>query len=273
MLIAGGDGLIAARLGLSMLCLQVSIGAVNDVTDVELDRLGKPAKPIPAGMVSVPLARAWAIGAGALGLALASPSGVPAVAVGAAGLALGYLYDLSLSRTVLSWLPLTLALPLVPVFAWLGATGGVPSALVGLVPVALLAGAALTIANGLVDVERDVRAGKPTIPVRLGRARAWLVHAALFALAIAMAFVLAPATAASVGGIGIGGGSGGIGGVVRAVGLPLGTVVIVAGAALLTAASQGIRERGWELEGVGTAALGIGWLAGVAALSGGGTGA
>src|SRR6185437_3699709 len=105
---------------------------------------------------------------------------------------------------------------------------------VGLVPVALLAGAALTIANGLVDVERDVRAGKPTIPVRLGRARAWLVHAALFALAVAMAFVLAPATAASVGGIGIGGGgSGGIGGVVRAVGLPLGTVVIVAGAALL----------------------------------------
>jgi len=31
-------------------------------------------------------------------------------------------------------------------------------------------------------------------------------------------------------------------------------------------------ERGWELEGVGTAAIGIGWLAGFAALSSGGAG-
>jgi 4-hydroxybenzoate polyprenyltransferase len=250
-----------------MLCLQVSIGAVNDIADSALDRVGKPAKPIPAGMVSVPVARAWAIGAGALGLALASPAGVPAVAVGAAGLGLGYVYDLSLSRTVLSWLPLTLALPLVPVFAWLGATGGVPSALVGLVPIALLAGAALTVANGLVDIDRDVLAGKPTIPARLGRSRAWAVHAALFAAAIAMAFMLAPAAAATLG---VDGGPAGIPGVVRAVGLPLGTVVIVAGAGLLIAASQALRERGWELEGIGTAGLGIGWLAGVAVLSGGG---
>jgi 4-hydroxybenzoate polyprenyltransferase len=257
-----------------MFCLQVSIGAVNDIADVELDRVGKPAKPIPAGMVTVPVARVWAIGACALGLALALPSGVPAVAVGAAGLGLGYLYDLSLSRTILAWLPLTLALPLVPVFGWLGATGGVPSALVGLVPVALLAGAALTVANGLVDVERDVLAGKPTIPVRLGRARAWIVHAGLFAAAITLAFVLAPAASVVVGGVGVGagGGPGGIPGVVRAVGLPLGTIVIVAGAGLLTAASQGLRERGWELEGVGTAAIGIGWLAGFAALSSGGAG-
>jgi 4-hydroxybenzoate polyprenyltransferase len=256
-----------------MFCLQVSIGAVNDIADVELDRVGKPAKPIPAGMVTVPMARAWAIGAGGLGLALALPSGVPTVVVGAAGLGLGYLYDLSLSRTVLSWLPLTLALPLVPVFAWLGATGGVPSGLLGLVPIAVLAGAALTVANGLVDVERDVLAGKPTIPVRLGRARAWVVHAGLFAVAVAMAFLLAPAAVASVGvGVDVAGGPGGIRGVLRAVGLPLGTVVIVAGAGLLTAASQGLRERGWELEGVGAAALGIGWLAGVAALSGGGAG-
>jgi geranylgeranylglycerol-phosphate geranylgeranyltransferase len=256
-----------------MFCIQVSIGAVNDIVDVELDRVGKPAKPIPAGIVSFPVARAWATGAGGLGLALALPSGVPTVAVGAAGLGLGYLYDLWLSRTILAWLPLTLALPLVPVFAWLGATGGVPSALVGLVPIALLAGAALTVANGLVDVERDVLAGKPTIPVRLGRARAWVVHAGLFALAVALAFVLAPAAATSVGvGLDVAGGPGGIPDLVRAVGLPLGTVAIVAGAGLLTSASQGLRERGWELEGVGTAALGIGWLAGVAALSGGGAG-
>jgi len=34
----------------------------------------------------------------------------------------------------------------------------------------------------------------------------------------------------------------------------------------------GVRERGWELEGIGTVVLGIGWLARIAATSAGGLG-
>ena len=251
-----------------MLGMQLSIGAVNDIADVELDRIGKPAKPIPAGMVSIGVARSWAVATGMLGLLLAAPSGLGTAVVWVTALGLGDAYDLWLSRTALSWVPLALALPLVPIFAWLGATGAIPSALLPLIPAAVLAGAALVLGNGLVDVERDDRAGKATLSVRLGRVRAWAVHAALFGIAVAVAFVSAPAAAALVGP----GERAGIFEAARAAGLPLGALVVGAGAALLLANRPEIRERGWELESVGTLMLGVGWLAAVAVASSGGVG-
>jgi 4-hydroxybenzoate polyprenyltransferase len=254
-----------------MLGMQVSIGAVNDLADVELDRVGKPAKPIPAGMVSIAFARAWAVLSGAMGLLLAVPSGLGATIVWVIALGLGYLYDLRLSRTALSWLPLALALPLVPIFAWLGATGDVPASLLPLIPAAVLAGAALILSNGLVDVERDGRAGRSTLPVRLGRVPAWVVHAALLGLAVALAFTAAPPAAAPAVPAGPGG-SAAILEIARGAGLPLGALVVAVGSLLLLAVRPGVRERGWELESVGTLVLGLGWLAGIAALCSGGAG-
>lgn len=249
-----------------MLCLQASIGAVNDLADAELDRVGKPAKPIPTGLVSNEVASAWAVLTAALGLALALPSGIPVVAVAGLGLGLGYAYDARLSRTRLAWLPLALALPLVPAFAWLGATGVFPRDLLLVAPAAVLAGAALIVANGLVDVERDRLAGKSTIPARLGRDAAWLVHAVAFAVAVAMASVLAPGPVAA-------GTDGNVLDVfldlLRSIGLPLGALVIAGGAATLLAPAPAIRERGWELEGVGTAVLGLAWLARITAIPAG----
>jgi len=55
-----------------------------------------------------------------------------------------------------------------------------------------------------------------------------------------------------------------------ALGVPLGALVIVAGIAVLGTARPAVRERGWELEALGTAVLGLGWLAGTALVAGGG---
>ena len=266
-LLAGGDLATAARLGASMLCLQASIGAVNDLADIEVDRLGKPAKPIPAGLVTPAVAQIWAAGSLALCLLLALPSGLATVLVALACVSLGYLYDLRLSRTALSWLPLALALPLLPVFAWLGARGDVPSDLLTLVPIAMLAGAALLVANGLVDVERDAAAGKPTVAVRLGWRRAWLAHLVVIVVAALLALQLAPAvpvatdleTGPTVTALRL----------LRGLGLPVGVLALLAGAQIVSARRPGIRERGWELEAIGTAVIGLGWLAGTALLEGG----
>jgi 4-hydroxybenzoate polyprenyltransferase len=247
-----------------MLCMQASIGAVNDLADIEFDRVGKPDKPIPAGLVGPALARAWAIASLGLCLLLALPSGPATVAVAAVCLALGYLYDLRLSRTALSWLPLALALPLLPVFAWLGSSGELPAEVLALVPIAMLAGAALLVGNGVVDVERDSLAGKATLAVRIGRRPAWLAHAVALAIAVVAALLLVPA--APVGGDELGATS--LLRALRALGVPLGALAIVAGMAILGAARPGVRERGWELEAIGTAALGLGWLAGTALVAG-----
>jgi 4-hydroxybenzoate polyprenyltransferase len=261
----------AIRLALSMFVLQASIGAVNDLVDAPLDALQKPAKPIPARLVSRPVARVWAGATGVLGLALAAPSGPATVAVAALGAGLGYAYDLGLSRTTLSWLPLTVALPLLPVFAWLGATGTVPPALGTLVPAALLAGSGLALGNGLVDIDRDAAVGKSTVAVRIGRNRAWAVHAAALLGAVAFALLLAPNVPAGLPGASVSGSSGALAmdmvRIARAMGIPAGSAAIALGIALLAARRANVRERGWELEALGTAALALGWLAGVASVA------
>jgi 4-hydroxybenzoate polyprenyltransferase len=248
-----------------MLLLQASIGAVNDLADEPLDQTQKRGKPLPSELVSRRLAGAWAVLAAGLGVALAARSGLGTVGVAVAGVGLGYVYDLRLSRTAWSWLPLTLALPLLPTYAWLGATGTVPPGLVALVPAAVLAGAALTIGNGLVDVERDAPVGKATVAVRIGRKRAWTAQSVAFLVAIALAVLLAPGpwNTSDIELLPV----------IRWFGIPIGAAAIALGAGLLAGQRASVRERGWELEVIGTAVLGLGWLAGTAASAGGGSGA
>lgn len=252
-----------------MLAMQCSIGALNDLVDEPLDGREKPRKPIPSGLVTRRVAAVVAaVGAGA-GIALSALSG-PATAIAALGcLGLGYAYDLRLSRTALSWLPLSLALPLLPTHAWLGATGGVPPGLIALAPTAVLGGAGLAIANGLVDLERDARGGRRAVAVTLGRSRAWALHALLIGGAASLAVVLAPTVPAGGGGAALDPLR-----VLRVAGVLLGVGLITLGVVALAARRAGIRERGWELEAVGVACLGLGWLAGTAgAAAGGGAGA
>ncbi len=265
--LAGADPPVVARLFLAMLGIQVSIGALNDLVDAPLDAAQKPRKPIPSGLVTRRAARYVVAGGGAAGIALSAISG-PATGVAAIGcLALGYAYDLRLSRTALSWLPLSFALPLLPIHAWLGAANVVPAGLLLLVPVGVLAGGGLAIANGLADVERDTLANRRTIAVRLGPRRAWLVQTLALATAAALAVLVAPLVPDGVVGDALAALR-----IVRLGGIGLGVVAVAAGAVVIASSRAALRERGWELEAIGVTGLGIGWLAGTAAVVAGGAG-
>jgi 4-hydroxybenzoate polyprenyltransferase len=238
-----------------MFCLQASIGALNDLVDAPLDVGQKPGKPLPLGLVSARSAGVVTVAGLVGGVALSLPSGLGTAAVAAVGVGLGYLYDLRLSRGRLSWLPLALALPLLPIHAWLGAAGSVPPGLVTLLPVALLAGFGLALGNGLVDVERDAATGRRVIVVSAGARAAWFVQTGALGLAVGLAGLLAPHVASSTEVLGS----------LRSAGIPLGGAAIALGAAALAARSTRLRERGWELEAVGVAVVGVAWLAGTAA--------
>ncbi len=245
-LVAGAEWPVALRLGGGMLGVQAAIGALNDLVDAPRDAGHKPGKPIPAGLVSPPLALGIAALAGGTGIVLTVPSGAPTVAVACLILAIGAAYDLRLKGTPWSWLPFAVGIPLLPVYAWLGATGTLPAPFVVLLPAAFLAGAALAGANALVDVERDRAAGVTSVAAHLGRARAWRLHAALHlvVLALAAASLVAwgrpvPLAVAAAG----------------APGLLIGLGIGLAGMP-----SAGTRERGWELEVVGIAVLAGTWL-------------
>lgn len=248
-IVAGGVPLVALRLSLAMLALQFSIGAFNDLADAPRDVGRVPPKPIPSGLVSRSTARLVGILSAAAGLTLVAASGPGLVGIAAVGLGCGLAYDLGMSRTVVSWVPLAIALPLVVVFAWVGATGGVSGPILSIVPVGALAGGGLAIANALVDVDVDWAAGRRTVAVALGASRAWWLQALAMGAATAFAFALLPA------------GHG-----------PAKAVMAVAAGALLPAlillrSSSGERRRlGWQVEAAAVVLLAGAWGAAAAGL-------
>jgi 4-hydroxybenzoate polyprenyltransferase len=252
-LLAGGRPLDALRLGAAMVALQASIGTINDLVDVPRDAGRKTGKPIPAGLVGLTTATLLALVAAAVGLVLSLPSGLATGVVAVAILGVGLLYDLWLRGTAWSWLPFALGIPLLPVFAWLGATGRVPELFLVLVPTAFISGAGLAIANALADVERDAEAGVRSVASHMGAAGAWTAHAMLQATVVAVA-------GASLLGAGAG--------MPLLLGAAGATVVLLAGVYLARGASAASRERGWELEAVGTALLAAVWIAAVAPVAG-----
>ena len=249
-LVAGADPTRAALLGIAMIGLQVSIGAVNDLADVDRDRAHKPAKPLPNGLVTRPVARTVAIVGLLIGLGLSLLIGPwTLVVVAASGVLAGYAYDLRLKGTAWSWLPFAVGLPLLPIYAWIGAVGRVPAAFVILVPLAIVAGGAVALLNGLVDIERDRAAGLETAAVRLGAHRARQVAAALLtsvavAVGISLSVVGADGRAwlAAIAGM----------------------ILTVVGLVLVGDRSSARRERGWESGAIGLGLLAVGWAIGFA---------
>ena len=254
-LFAGAEPSAAARLGVAMTALQFAIGIVNDIVDAERDA-GRGDKPIPARLVGQGTAAWAAAGCAATGLVLTLPSGPGTVAVGGLGLGVGLAYDRWFRGTAWSWLPFAIGIPLLPVYAWLGATGGLPGAFLVLLPTAVVAGAGLAVANALADMDVDRRAGAGSVALALGARRAWIVHVALLGSASLVAVGSIPVLAgvgertADPARIGVG----------VAVAL-LGAAIIAVGAALARPARPG--GGGWELEAVGLTALAVGWIVGV----------
>jgi 4-hydroxybenzoate polyprenyltransferase len=236
-------------LGAAMVAFQVSIGTVNDLNDAERDRGHKLAKPLPAGLVERRTAIILAVAGLLVGLGLSAVAGPWVLAVAVAGVLSGYVYDLRLKGTAWSWLPFAIGLPLLPVYAWVGASGRVPAAFAILIPVAIAAGGAVALLNGLVDIERDRAAGVVTAAVRLGPRRARAAAAGLLAL-------IAIVVAGSLLAIGAGVGAWAVAG--------LGVAFTAAGAVAVGDRSSARRERGWEAGAVGLALLAAGWAIGFA---------
>jgi 4-hydroxybenzoate polyprenyltransferase len=257
-LVAGGGAPVAGVLGLSMTLVQFAIGALNDLVDAPRDAGRKPGKPIPAGLVTPREARRIAVACAAGGTVLGIVGGPGLVGLAVLVLAIGIAYDLWAKGTTLSWLPIALGIPLLPVYGWFGATGGLPGVFLVLVPAAANAGTALAIGNAIVDLERDEDAGSGSIALALGP---WRASGLVLALQLVVA-ALAVGTAAVLGAPG-----GWLVAVLVAAGAPVGGAVLGMIAAIRP--GTGLRELAWEVQAVGTGLLAVAWLAALSTTAGG----
>jgi len=167
----------AHRLGpllLAMLGGQLAIGATNELVDLPYDAVGKPWKPLPSGDVSIRGARAMLVAGLIMMVAFGSRFGTLPFALLAAGTGLGVAYDLWFKRTIWSWLPYLLALPLLPI--WVFASLGKPEPrLLLLYPLGALATVGVHFAQALPDVAIDRAAGLWTATSRLGQRLTFVV--------------------------------------------------------------------------------------------------
>jgi len=248
-LVAGAEPTVAARLGLGMLGFQFTIGVANDLADEPSDRRTHPRKPLAAGMLVRREAAGVLFVALSFGLLAAASVGIAPLAIGLVGLADGLLYDLRLKGTPFAWLAFAAGVGLLPVYAWWGATGGISPALLGVAAMAVVAGAALALANALADFDKDERVGVGTVATLLGRDRTIALDVGLLVslqmVVLSTSLLTGPDLA------------------------PISAEI--AGAALawmglrLSADRREERSRlGWEVQAVAILVMGVGWLGALA---------
>ena len=179
--------------------MNICIVGVNQVYDVEIDKVAKPHLPIPAGDLSVAGAAKVCAACGALSLAIGLLSGsAPLLLTLAGSLALGFAYSADLPllrwkrhpavaaaciiavRTVavqggfFSHARLSAGLPLVAASASAAASGGAGGLLSLPLPLAFAVGMMLAFSIGIAvlkdtpDTDGDERAGVRTLSVQLG---------------------------------------------------------------------------------------------------------
>lgn len=166
------------------------INILNDVNDVELDRVNRPERPLPSGELKVRSAVIWASALLILGLATAALTS--AVCLIVAGLAsfLGGLYNRFIKRTGLPGnivVALIVALPFV--YGWLVSGGGDRPLLWLFSITAFCAILGREILKGMADVEGDSQSGIKTVAVTNGMRTAALATIGLFLLAILLSFL------------------------------------------------------------------------------------
>ena len=238
----------AELLGASMLLIQFSIGTFNDLLDAPADAIAGRSKPLVDGRVTARIALPVVVVCGLAGLVLAGFAGPATALVACAGYGIGLAYDVRLKASPWSWLPYAAGIPLLPVFAWVGATGDLPGPIFVLAGLGALGGTSLAIANSLADAERDAASRTRTVATALGRDRAirlgGLLGLAVGAVATTSAIALA--------------------------GWIPGTWVTAAGAATLVAGLAlgfaGRLQQAWEVQAIGLAILAAGWVASLAAV-------
>jgi 4-hydroxybenzoate polyprenyltransferase len=175
----------------AMLGGQLAIGAVNELVDADLDAIAKPHKPIPAGLVS--RRGAWLVTAGGLILmtVLGNTFGTVPFLLLTVGTGTGIAYSIAFKRTIWSWIPYLIALPLLPIWIW-SALSTIEPGIFAIYPIGAAAVVAIQLAQSLPDVEIDRASGVRTPAVALGVGTARIACWGATILAAILAATLAP---------------------------------------------------------------------------------
>ncbi len=172
-------------------CSQISINSLNDFFDRELDHRFKPNKPISSGRLSPKEVVVLAIVSFFTMCILAIKFGPISLLLGIIGTGAGFLYDVKLKRTILSWLPFMIAYPLL-VFWTRMALGEFEWKLLWAYPIIGLLSIGIHITNTLPDLESDISFHLRGLVHILGKNKSVILGAVCYIAAPLLAIFLNP---------------------------------------------------------------------------------
>ncbi|MBI2076485.1 MAG: UbiA family prenyltransferase [Candidatus Aenigmarchaeota archaeon] len=161
---------------------------MNDYFDVEIDRVNKPKRPIPAGKISKNTALAFSIILFAAGISVSYFIGVPAFAVAVLTSALLILYAWKMKKMILVGnLAISLLVALTFIFGGLVNLNVLP--VLSLALLAFLANTGREIYKSIDDMMGDRTASVNSLPIKYGVLRARMIASTFILFAVILSFV------------------------------------------------------------------------------------
>ncbi len=170
--------------------ISASILVLNDVMDVETDRVNAPQRPIPAGLVSLPQALIFSVVLLIAGLGFSLASGFPVFVIAVVLALVGFLYNRYFKK---SGLPgnLMVSFSVGMTFVFGGATVGMPfnKMVLFFALIAALVDLAEEIAADAMDMKGDMLIQSNSLAIRRGAPAAIRVSVGLFFLVVLLSLI------------------------------------------------------------------------------------
>jgi 4-hydroxybenzoate polyprenyltransferase len=165
----------------SAMALNAASNIINEIYDLDIDRINKPERPLPSGRVSIALAYRYSISLYVISLALAACVNTTFLLLVTVAALATVIYSAPPLRTKRHWLwaALTIAIPrgmLLKVAGWsvLSSVDTAEPWIIGSIYGLFLLGASAT--KDFSDIKGDAAHGCNTLPVRFGVHRAaWMI--------------------------------------------------------------------------------------------------
>lgn len=162
--------------------------AINDILDMEIDRINNPKRPIPSGRVSKTEAAVFAAVTLAVGLSLAFVLSVLNLVIAILAVSLMLYYNRFGKKTGLPGNAVVSANLAIP-FIFGGAVGGISNTLYIFALLAFLAGMGREVIKGMADIEGDSKRGVRTLAVSKGLGTAAQTGALFFVAAVLLSVI------------------------------------------------------------------------------------
>jgi 4-hydroxybenzoate polyprenyltransferase len=173
---------LCLRLTVAVMSAHATSGVINDLFDLDLDRAAKPWRALPAQLISVRGACAFAAALLVVGVVSSALVSATSCLLLILGVATSAVYSAGAKRTPFSWLPYLVAYPSLPVWIWIS-TGEFRSSIIAVYAIGAPLVVGIHMVNQLRDFKEDDRLGVKGLVHALGRARSTALCYALVAVA------------------------------------------------------------------------------------------